>query len=137
MISPRPGMYGSVADAAGAPGASAAGGAGGGLQADTKTRPDVTAIAITMERGINSRMKPPLADVSLPARSQINPAQAERVADDRYRTERHGCARDDRAEQQPDGGIQHACRDRHAEHVIDKREEQILPDILHRRPAEA
>ena len=36
----------------------------------------------------------------------------------------------------PANGIQHAGRDRHADGVVDERQEQVLPDVPHRRPAE-
>ena len=32
--------------------------------------------------------------------------------------------------------IQHAGGDRHADGVVDERQEQVLPDVPHRRPAE-
>ena len=45
---------------------------------------------------------------------------------------------DHRAEQQtPKNGIEHARRDRHAERVVDEREEQVLADVAHRRAATA
>ena len=33
----------------------------------------------------------------------------------------------------PKQRIQHAGRDRHAEHVVDERQKQVLPDVPHRR----
>ena len=36
----------------------------------------------------------------------------------------------------PNDGIQHARGDRHADDVVDEGEEQVLPDVAHRRPAE-
>ena len=36
----------------------------------------------------------------------------------------------------PKSGIEHPGRDRHAEHVVDEREEQVLADVAHRRAAQ-
>jgi hypothetical protein len=40
------------------------------------------------------------------------------------------------AQEQAEEGIQHACRDRHAERVVDEGEEQVLSDVRHRDEAE-
>ena len=37
----------------------------------------------------------------------------------------------------PSNGIEHAGRDRHADGIVDQREEQVLADIAHRRPRQA
>ena len=65
---------------------------------------------------------------------ECHPPEPERIADDRDGAERHRRARDHRAEQQAEERIQHARRNRHAEHVVDKRKEQVLPDVASSLP---
>ena len=77
------------------------------------------------------------AQIPVDASLEFDRAQPQRVCDHRNRTETHRRAGDHRTEQHAEERIKHAGRDRHAERVVDEREEQILPDVAHHRAAEA
>src|SRR5438094_881726 len=63
-------------------------------------------------------------------------AQAQRVADYRNGTETHCRACDHWAQQQAQQRVQHAGSYWNSKSVIDKRKEEILPDVAHRGLAE-
>src|SRR5260221_12782799 len=67
--------------------------------------------------------------------SEPRGAESERVADHTYRRERHCRGGNDRGEQQAEDRVEHARGDGDAGGVVDKGEEQILPDVAHGRPA--
>jgi len=58
------------------------------------------------------------------------------VADHRDRGERHGERGNHRAQQNAERGIEDAGRNRHAHHVVDEGEKEVLPDVAHRCPAQ-
>ena len=62
--------------------------------------------------------------------------QSQRIADDGDGARRHRRRRDDRGKQHAEYGIEHARRNGHAGGVVNEGEEQVLPDIPHRRLAE-
>src|SRR5262245_34613352 len=66
------------------------------------------------------------------AHSQFHMTQAEGIGDDGHGTEGHGGTGNDGAQKYPPDWIKHACRDRHPNHVIEKGEQEILPDIPNR-----
>ena len=70
------------------------------------------------------------------ADSQTDGAQPQRIADDQNRAQAHRRAGDHRIEQQAEGRIEHAGRERHRERIEDKGEEQVLPDVAHGGAAE-
>jgi hypothetical protein len=57
--------------------------------------------------------------------------QSECVADDADRRQSHGSCRNHRRQENAEKWKQHTGRDRHAGGVVDKRKEQVLPDIPH------
>src|SRR4051794_18728031 len=59
-------------------------------------------------------------------------SQAQRVADHRYRAECHRRTRPDRADEKPEDRVQSTGRYRYSDRVVDERQKQVLPDILHR-----
>jgi hypothetical protein len=59
------------------------------------------------------------------------------VADDRDGTQAHRGAGNDRAEQQAEERVQHPRRHRNTQRVVEKGEEQVLPDVAHGGAAEA
>ena len=67
----------------------------------------------------------------------LHVAQSQRVADDRHRAKAHRDARRSSAQQQAEGGIEHACGDRHAERVVDEREAEVLLHVGARSPRTA
>src|ERR1035437_4863322 len=69
--------------------------------------------------------------------SQLRSPQPQRVADDRDRAEAHGRRRNHRRKEQPEERVESPRRDRHAEGVIDEREEEVLLDVRHRAAREA
>jgi hypothetical protein len=48
----------------------------------------------------------------------------------------HRGRRDNGAQENPECRIEHARSERDAEHIVDKGEHEVLPDITHRRAAE-
>ena len=68
--------------------------------------------------------------------SQIDPTQAQRVADHGYRAKTQRGGRDHRVQQQAEEWIQNPGRNRHSERVIHERKEQVLLDIVHDRSAQ-
>src|SRR4029450_7491722 len=71
-----------------------------------------------------------------PLASQPQVTEPQRVANDRYRTQRHGSTGNHWAEHQPEHRIQRASGDRDTDGVIDEREEEVLADVPHGAPAE-
>jgi hypothetical protein len=68
--------------------------------------------------------------------SKVKFAQSKSVADNGYGTERHGSTGDHRIQEQSEERIEHAARNWHSEHVVDKCKKQILADIPNCAPAE-
>src|SRR3954452_3344557 len=58
-------------------------------------------------------------------------AQAESIADDRDRGERHGKRGKRRAQENAEHGIEQAGRNRSTEGVVDKGKEQVLVNVAH------
>jgi hypothetical protein len=78
-----------------------------------------------------------LASFPIPSlRLQLGGSQAKRICNDRDRTEAHGGTGDDWTEEDAKGRVQRSRRNGHAQDVVDKGEEKVLPDIAHDRPAE-
>src|SRR5882724_4905012 len=69
--------------------------------------------------------------------SQRQLAQPKSIGDHRRRAEGHGRGGEHRPEQQPKGGVENARRQRHAGGVVHEREEEVLPDIVLRGPAQS
>src|SRR6516164_8241353 len=71
--------------------------------------------------------------VSSPRKSsQRRLPEPQRIANDGDRAERHGRTRDHWAEQQTEPRVKDSCGNGNARYVVDKREEQILPNVPHR-----
>src|SRR5437762_14341968 len=69
--------------------------------------------------------------------SELAAAKPESVSNHRQRAERHRRARPDRTDQHAHERIECAGGDGHADGVIGKRQEQVLPDVPHRRATQA
>src|SRR5438105_7103231 len=69
--------------------------------------------------------------------SNISAPQTQRVGYYGDRAHRHRCAGEDRRQQQAEERIEHARGNRHADRVVEKREEQVLFDVAQRRAREA
>src|SRR6266498_1855640 len=63
--------------------------------------------------------------------SKLGVAESQRVGDDGNGTQTHRCSRDDGAEQDAEGRIEHACGDGDAKRVVNKSKEKVLPDVPH------
>src|SRR5258705_12634353 len=59
------------------------------------------------------------------------------VGDNGYRTEAHGGTGDHGVQQDAGEWIENPGSDWHAEHIVDKGKEEILPDVPHNETAEA
>ena len=91
--------------------------------------------------GTNARTRSPATDVATkrPRRARLSQGgapESKGIPDDRDGAERHGGARDDRAQQHAEERVEHAGGDGHTEHVVDEGEEQVLPNVLHRQAAQ-
>src|SRR5712692_4268473 len=75
-------------------------------------------------------------DNSSLASLELHLPQPQRIRDHRHRAEAHGCRRNDGAQQQTEEWIQHACRNGHAQGVVDEGKEQVLADVAHGGSAE-
>ena len=64
-----------------------------------------------------------LRSVERSGHSQRRPSEPQGIGDYGHRAERHGRARDHRAEQQPEPRVKDACGNRHPRHVVNEREE--------------
>ena len=73
---------------------------------------------------------------SLLAGLEGDAAQAERVADDADGAHAHRSTRDHRVQQQTESRIEDPGGDRYRERVEHEREEQVLPNVAHRRPTQ-
>src|ERR1043166_1732015 len=84
-----------------------------------------------------TRARSPRSGSSLETRAlQRHAPQPQGVGNYRHRAETHGGGSDHRAEKNAEGGIQDARGNRHADRVVEEGEEQVLPDVRHRRAAQ-
>ena len=60
------------------------------------------------------------------------PAQSQCVAKDEDRTERHGTRRKHGRQEDAEGWVQHAGRDRDQRSIVGEGPEQVLPDVMDR-----
>src|SRR5437660_4172315 len=100
-------------------------------------RPDLAGETEATLRLRKRQARSALMPQSIPSRggaflSDRRVAQPQRVEDDRHRARAHrgGCKH--RVQKQAGPGEEHPRRNRHAESVVDERQEQILADIAHR-----
>src|SRR5450631_4377609 len=68
---------------------------------------------------------------------QLDPAQPQRIGDHADRAQRHRRRSDDGRQQDAESRVKDAGGDRYAGGIVAEREEQVLPDVAHRRLRQA
>src|SRR3954469_21834396 len=69
--------------------------------------------------------------------SKFYATQPQCIGNHRDRAKRHSRAGDDRTQEDAEERIENSGRDRNPQKVVNKGKEKVLPDIAHRRPAQA